>query len=82
MMRPLLEQTWQNFKLEFTTAHQELRNTGATVDELGFSSANAIVAQIVDQIRAEVPIETEAEPHVVTTTSSSLSDNLPTANAV
>ena len=82
MMRPLLEQTWQNFKLEFTTAHQELRDTGATVDELGFSSANAIVAQIFDQIRAEAPIKTEVEPHVITTTSSSLSYNLSTANTV
>ena len=82
MRRPLLEQTRQNFKLEFTTAHQELRDTNATVDEPGFSSANAIVAQTADQLRAEIPIETKSEPHVVTTTPSSLSDNLPTANAV
>ena len=82
MRCPLLQQTWPNFKLDFTTSHQELRDIDVTVDELGFSSANAIVAQIVDQLRAELSIEMEAEPHIVTTTPSPLSDNLPTANAV
>ena len=83
MRRPLLQQTWPNFKLELTTAHQELRDTHATVDEISFTSTNVIVAQIVNQLRgAEVPIETEPEPHVATTTPSPLSDNLSTANAV
>ena len=59
---PLLQQTWPNFKLDFTTAHQELRNTDATVDKLGFSSANVIVAQIINQLRAGVPVEPELEP--------------------
>ena len=79
---PLLQQTWPNFKLDFTTAHQEQHDTDAIIDELGFSSANAIVAQILDQLRAEVPAETEAEPHFVTITPSPLYDNLPTANTV
>ena len=82
MRHPLLQQTWPNLKLEFTTAHQELRNADATVDELDFLSANTIVIQIVNQLRAEVPVETEAEPHVVTTNPSPLSDNLPNANEV
>ena len=78
MRRPLLQQTWPSFKLDFTPAHQELSDTDATVDELGFSSANAIVAQTVNQLRAEVPVKTESELQVVTTNSSPLSDNLPT----
>ena len=82
MRRPPLEKIWHNFKQEFTIAHQELRDTDASVGELSFSSANAIVAQIVKQLRAEVPTKIEVEPHVVTTTPSPLSDNLPTANAI
>ena len=43
--------TWPNMKQDFTEARQELRNTYARVDELGFHSASAIVAQIVEQLR-------------------------------
>ena len=81
MRRPLLQQQWPKFKLDFTTAHQELRNTNTTVEKLGFSSVNTIVAQIVDQLRAEVPVESKIEPQIVTTTPSSLYVNLSTANA-
>ena len=45
--------TWPNFILSFTKAHQEIRDTDATVDELGFHSANAIVSQILEQLRKE-----------------------------
>ena len=76
---PLLRQTWPNFKLDFTATHQELCGTDAIVDESGLSSANVIVAQIVDQLRAEVPTEIE---QIITTTPPSFSDNLPTVNAV
>ena len=55
MRRLFVEQTWANFKLNFTASHQELRDTDATVDGLGLSSVNMIVAHIVDQFRAEVP---------------------------
>ena len=48
MRSPLLQQTWANLKIDFTDAYQELRSTDATVDELELSSANVIVAQIVD----------------------------------
>ena len=49
--RPEYDNTWAIFKDMFTDAHKELRNTGTSVDELGFHSANAIVTQIVDQLR-------------------------------
>ena len=65
MKHTFLQQTWATFKIDFTTAHQEIRDTDATVDELGLSSANEILAQIVDQLRAEVPAEIE---QIVTTT--------------
>ena len=58
--------TWPNFVLEFTEAHQEFRDTDATVDELGFHSTNEIVSQIVDQLRNEyTPLaDTSTHPEV------------------
>ena len=47
------DQGWIDFQDHFTTAHQELRETQASVDEIGFQSANAIVSQIVDELRTE-----------------------------
>ena len=35
-------------------SHQELRNIDAPVDELVYHPVNAIVAQIIDQLRSEV----------------------------
>ena len=37
------EKNYANFKLHFTEAHLELRATDATVDELGYHSACAVV---------------------------------------
>ena len=37
----------------FRQAHQELRNTGAIIDQLGFQSENAIVEQIVELLQAD-----------------------------
>ena len=37
----------------FCQAHQELRDTEAIFDKLGFQSVNAIAEQIVDRIRQE-----------------------------
>ena len=37
--------------MHFTLAHTELRATDSTVDELGYHSANAMVTQIVEQLR-------------------------------
>ena len=44
--------------MAFVEAHQELRDTDASVDELGFHSVNAIVEQIFQQLREEVPSDT------------------------
>ena len=38
---------WDNFKNNFREAHLELRETGGTIDELGFHNTNAIVNQIM-----------------------------------
>ena len=46
------EHTWTNFVDHFISAHNDLRETNPSVDELGYQSAKAIVAQIVEQIRA------------------------------
>ena len=63
--RPENEKTYANFKLHFTEAHLELRATDATVDELGYHSANAVVQQIVDQLRLattdEPPLESSSQ---------------------
>ena len=48
---------WLNMKHNFTEVHQELCNTDATVDELGFHSENAIVGQIIEQLRDKVPTD-------------------------
>ena len=53
MRKSALDKTWTNFVDHFRTAHQELRDTDATVDELGYHSANAIVEQIVERLREE-----------------------------
>ena len=57
MRKPPID-TWLNFINHFRTAHQELRDTDATIDELGYHSANAIVEQIVDRLQSEETEET------------------------
>ena len=47
MRKPTVDKTWPNFIDHFRQAHQELRDTDTTINELGFQSANAIVEQIV-----------------------------------
>ena len=39
--------TWENFKHNFHEAHLELRETGGTIDELGFHNANTIFDQMM-----------------------------------
>ena len=51
MRLPAHNQTYAALKLHFTAAHTELRATDSTVDELGYHSASAMVAQIVKQLR-------------------------------
>ena len=43
--------TWDNFKHDFRKAHLELRETGGTIDALGFQNANAIVYQIMVRLQ-------------------------------
>ena len=45
--------TWDNFKHDFREAHLELRETGFTIDELGFHSANAIVDQMMVRLQVD-----------------------------
>lgn len=48
--RPKAEHTWQNFKVHFRVAHQELKNTqGPTVDNLGY--ANAIAELVIEKLQ-------------------------------
>ena len=49
----MINKTWANFIDHFRQAHQELRDTDTTINQLGFHSANAIVKQIVDCLREE-----------------------------
>ena len=44
--------------MAFVEAHQELQDTDASVNELRFHSVNAIIEQIVQQLRKEVPNDT------------------------
>ena len=54
------DQTWQDFQNVITIARQELRNTEASVNEIGFQSANAIVTQIVDKLRNENMLQNQS----------------------
>jgi hypothetical protein len=51
MRMPAPDKTWLNFIDHFRMAHQELRDTNTSMEELGYQSANAIVKQIVDRLR-------------------------------
>ena len=53
MRKPIVKKTWLNFMAHFRQAHQELRDTDTSMEELGFQTANAIVAHIVDRLRVE-----------------------------
>ena len=67
MRKPQATKPWSNFIDHFRQAHQELRETDATVDELGYHSANAIVEQIVDQLRQEHDTSNPPENNIVPT---------------
>ena len=43
--------TWENFKDDFREAHLEFRETGGTIDELGFHNANAIIGQMMARLQ-------------------------------
>ena len=59
MRKPVVNKTWTNFMTHFRQAHQELRDTDTTIDELGYQSANVIVEQIVYRLRA---VEKDEDP--------------------
>ena len=61
--RPDNEKTWPNFILLFTEAHQDLKDIDATVDKLGFHSANSIIFQIVEQLRNDYTPSVETRTH-------------------
>ena len=44
---------WENFKHDFREAHLELRETGGTIDDLGFHNANAIVYQMMARLQID-----------------------------
>ena len=45
--------TWENFKHDFRKTHLEIRETGGTINELGFHNANAIVNQMMARLHVE-----------------------------
>ena len=44
---------WDNFKQDFREAHLELRETGGTIDELGFHNDNAIAYQMMARLQVD-----------------------------
>ena len=44
---------WDIFKHDFRESHLELRETGGTIDELGFHNTNAIVRQMMAHLQIE-----------------------------
>ena len=44
---------WNNFKHDFRKAHPELRETGGTINELGFHKSNAIVDQMMAHLKVD-----------------------------
>ena len=76
MRRPEYEKTCAIFKDTFTDAHQDLRNKETIVDELVFYSSNAIVTQLVEQLRDKIPALEDSPPPQLPAPLAS--DNLPT----
>ena len=72
MRHPEHEKSWVNLKTTFIDAHQEVRDTDAAVDEINFHSVNAIVSQIIDQLRSEIPTENDRIMHLSNQSSISL----------
>ena len=45
--------TWDSFKHYFREARLELRESGGTIDELGFHNANATVEQMMARLQID-----------------------------
>ena len=63
MRKPIEDKTWTNFMAQFRQAHQELRDTDTTIEELGFQSANTIIEQSVDRLRVAEEITQDMNVH-------------------
>ena len=61
------DQSWQDFQDVFTTSHQELRETEASLDDMGYQSENAMVIQMVNQVIAELRSEIPEREHTFVT---------------
>ena len=46
-------QRWEIFKHDFREAHLELKETGGTIDELGFHNTNVIVDQMMARLQID-----------------------------
>ena len=44
--KPLMDKTWENFKLHFALAHRDLRQQQTTAQQSGFHTANQVLATI------------------------------------
>ena len=91
LRRPPADQTYPDPVTFFQEVHVELCETEALLKELGFQSYNAIVTQIVAQMRTEmgstnpmideelpvdIPLPKELEPHVAIATQGSTTNAL------
>ena len=61
---------WDKFKHNFHIDHLELRETGGTIDEIGFHSANAIVNQMMARLQVDKDEHTATATQHATTLAS------------
>ena len=62
--------TWDKFKHDFRECHLELRETGGTIDELGFHNANTIVDQMMARLQVDKDEHTATATQHATTLAS------------
>ena len=67
--------TWDNFKHDFRKAQLELRETGCTIDELGFHNANAIVDQMMVRLQVDKDERTDTSTQHATALASTNQSN-------
>jgi hypothetical protein len=87
--RPIIEQTWATFKVDFALAHQELRDSQLTSNQAGYQSANNAHASYDIQQETALAIANLATATAsnrstvasLTSTNSSLSTELTQATA-
>jgi hypothetical protein len=84
--RPAVQKTWPTFKVDFSLAHQEMRESQATTQGAGFHSANAALDfhQQTFEALANLATATESDRSAIsnlTGTNSALAIQLATTNA-